>query len=296
MKKKHNSLSYAKWGYIFITPFFIVFILFALFPLVSTIVCSFLEYEFDPDKAEIMRSGAAGVGNYKALFDPAAGFNSGGSAFLEHTKNTLIMWVMGFVPQLILSVLVAVVYTGVRLKIRGRRFFRLAVFLPGIIMAAAFGTLFFALFGSTGGVLENAWTARAAVAMVSCLASFGGTAVLLIASISSIDSCLYEAAAIEGAGSWGMFCKITFPDIIPVIIYSAMISLIGGLQMFDVPRLLTNGAPDGSTKTLVMWVGDFISVGDYGMAGAISVCLLALTVIPSLIVYGMIRAGIKRGV
>ena len=127
MKKKRKSVSYAKWGYIFILPFFICFFIFSLIPLVDTIRYSFFEY---------YRSGIKEIGpnflglqNYISLL---------GSDMLKYAGNTLILWVIGFIPQIVVALLLANWFTDIRLKIRGKQFFKVVIYLPNLIMASAF--------------------------------------------------------------------------------------------------------------------------------------------------------------
>ena len=113
MKKKKKSVSYAKWGYIFILPFFITYIIFSLIPLLDTIRYSFFEYY----RTGIKEVGPNFIGmkNYVSLLK---------SDMITYGKNTLIMWVIGFIPQIVFALLLANWFTDVRLKIRGKQFFK----------------------------------------------------------------------------------------------------------------------------------------------------------------------------
>ena len=116
---------------------------------------------------------------------------------------------------------------------------------------------------------------------------FGNTTILLMAGIMGIDQSLFEAAAIDGATSWQVFYNITIPLLMPIMVYVAITSLIGGLQMFDVPQILTNrGEPGNSCKTLIMFLNDYISGSkNYGVSGAISVLVFIITGALSIIVF-----------
>ena len=144
MKKKHqvnNDVSYAKWGYIFIAPFFIAFLVFQLIPLGQTIFYSFFEYY--RTGLTIIGPNPVGLANYKALF---------ASDFLKYAGNTVILWIAGFIPQIVVSLLLAAWFTDIRLKIRGKQFFKVVIYMPNLIMASAFAMLFFALFSDAGPV------------------------------------------------------------------------------------------------------------------------------------------------
>ena len=127
MKKKRKSVSYAKWGYIFILPFFICFFIFSLIPLVDTIRYSFFEYY----RSGIKEIGPNFVGmqNYISLL---------GSDMLKYAGNTLILWIIGFIPQIVVALLLANWFTDIRLKIKGKQFFKVVIYLPNLIMASAF--------------------------------------------------------------------------------------------------------------------------------------------------------------
>jgi multiple sugar transport system permease protein len=108
-----------------------------------------------------------------------------------------------------------------------------------------------------------------------------------MAAILGIDPCLYEAAEIDGASSNQMFWRITIPLIKPIMAYVLITSLIGGLQMFDVPQILTNGtgSPDNTSTTMIMYLNNHMYSKNYGMAGAISTILFIICAILCLLVY-----------
>ena len=286
--EKHN-----KWGYIFLIPFVVVYVIFQLIPLISTIYNSFYEN---------FRSGLVQVGpnfvgmdNYKELF--------AGGYFWLYLRNTLIMWVLGFVPQIIVSLILGAWFSDMRLNIKGSRFFKTVIYLPNLIMASAFAMLFFALFADTGPVnslltgsgilkesyqfLSHKWSARGLVAFMNFLMWFGNTTILLMAGMMGIDPSLFEAAEVDGATSTQVFWQITMPLLRPIMVYVLVTSLIGGLQMFDVPQILTNGTgqPTQTTMTLIMYLNKHLFSKNYGMGGALSVVMFIITGILSLIVF-----------
>ena len=286
--EKHN-----KWGYIFLIPFVVVYVIFQLIPLISTVYNSFYEN---------FRSGLVQVGpnfvgmdNYKELF--------AGGYFWLYLRNTLIMWVLGFVPQIIVSLILGAWFSDMRLNIKGSRFFKTVIYLPNLIMASAFSMLFFALFADTGPVnamlkgagilkesyqfLSHVWSARGLVAFMNFLMWFGNTTILLMAGMMGIDPSLFEAAEVDGATSTQVFWQITMPLLRPIMVYVLVTSLIGGLQMFDVPQILTNGSgqPTQTTMTLIMYLNKHLFSKNYGMGGALSVVMFIITGILSLIVF-----------
>ena len=247
--KKKGSISYAKWGYIFIAPFFIIFAVFQLIPLASTIYYSFFEYYRSGLK--IIGPSFVGLKNYITLF---------ATDLPKYFSNTLILWIIGFVPQIIVSLLLAAWFTDLRLKLKGQTFFKTVIYMPNLIMASAFAMLFFALFSDNGPV----------------------NAVLL-----SVDPTLYEAAELDGCTPNQMFWKITLPLIRPILVYVMITSMIGGLQMFDVPQILTNGkgGPDRTSTTMIMYLNNHLFSKNYGMAGAVSVVLFLVCAVLCVVVY-----------
>ena len=115
----------------------------------------------------------------------------------------------------------------------------------------------------------------------------GNTTILLMAGMMGISDSLYEAAEVDGATPTQIFFRITLPLLKPIFIYVVVTSLIGGLQMFDVPQILTNGTGDPmrTSMTLIMYLNKHLYSKNYGLAGALSVLLLILTGILSLIVF-----------
>ncbi|MBR1832851.1 MAG: sugar ABC transporter permease [Ruminiclostridium sp.] len=294
---KHKSISYAGWGYFFIAPFVIVYVLCSLIPLLSTFYNSLFENYMDGLKQ--VGPNFIGLDNFVTLFTPRA---DGRLEILNYTGNTMIMWIMGAVPQIVFALLLAVIFTSERMKIKGQGFFKTVIYMPNLIMASAFAMLFFQIFSSVGPInqiimsgggsaylfFDNEWSARSIIAFINFLMWFGNTTILLMAGIMGIDQSLFEAASIDGANSTQVFFKITIPLLMPIIIYVVITALIGGLQMFDVPQIITagRGAPNNTTKTLVMALNSYIGTSkNYGMAGAVSFILFVVTGILSFIVF-----------
>ena len=242
-----------------------------------------------------------GFKNYVRLFTPD---KNGTISILKFAGNTLIMWIEGAVPQVGIALLLSVFFTSYRLKIRGQQFFKTVIYMPNLIMASAFSMLFFTLFSNVGPVnqlivafgwadkaipfFDKQVTVRGLVATMNFLMWFGNTTILLMAGIMGIDQNLFEAANIDGANSLQVFFKVTLPLLMPILVYTVITALIGGLQMFDVPQVLTNGAgtPNRTSTTLVMYLNNFLKTSkNYGMAGAVSVVMFIITGLLSLVVF-----------
>ncbi|MFZ2127719.1 MAG: sugar ABC transporter permease, partial [Agathobacter rectalis] len=137
---------------------------------------------------------------------------------------------------------------------------------------------------------------RGLIALMNCLMWFGNTTILLMAGMLGIDTSLFEAAEVDGATSTQVFFKITLPLLRPILIYVIITSLIGGLQLFDVPQILTNGTgnPVRSSMTLIMYLNKRLYSKDYGMSGALSVILFIITAILSIAVFKLSGNDDKR--
>lgn len=299
--RKHRSIRYAKWGYLFIAPFFIAFAVFQLIPLASTVYYSFFEY---------FRSGLKEIGpNFVGLKNYAELFRTD---LPKYFGNTLLMWIIGFVPQIAVSLLLAAWFTDTRLRLRGQGFFKTVIYMPNLIMASAFAMLFFALFSDNGpvnaalvsaGFLEEPFRflssvagTRGLVGLMNFLMWFGNTTILLMAAVMGIDPGLYEAAEIDGCTPGQMFRRITLPLIRPILVYVVITSMIGGLQMFDVPQILTNGkgSPDRCATTMIMYLNNHMYSKNYGMAGAVSTVLFLVCAVLCIAVLKTLAAARKE--
>ncbi len=295
-KKKRSN--YAKWGYFFIAPFFIGYTIFSLVPLLSTFYYSFFEYYM---KLGITKVGPNYVGfkNYIDLFQNAQ--------ILKYSWNTFIIWIMGFVPQILVSLFLAVALTSPKLRLKGTKFFKTIMYMPNLVMASAFSLLFLTIFAENGPIinilLENGIIAekfsfansviatRSLIALMNFLMWFGNTTILLMAGIMGIDKNLIEAATVDGAKPLQIFTKIIMPLLKPIFVFVVITSLIGGVQMFDVPQILTQGSgfPDMRSKTLVMYLYNLISISkNYGLASAVSIFLFMITGTLSIIIFKVV--------
>lgn len=297
--RRKKGVRYAKWGYLFILPFFLTYCIFSLAPQILTIYNSF--FENYREGLEQVGPRFVGFQNYVKLFTPD---KSGSVNILRFAGNTLLMWIEGAVPQILIALLLSVFFTSYRLKIKGQQFFKTVIYMPNLIMASAFSMLFFTLFSNVGPVnqlivalgwsdeiipfFDKQVTVRGLVATMNFLMWFGNTTILLMAGIMGIDQNLFEAANIDGANSVQVFFRVTLPLLMPVLVYTIITALIGGLQMFDVPQVLTNGAgtPNRSSTTLIMYLNNFLKTSkNYGMAGAVSVIIFLITGLLSILVF-----------
>ena len=308
LQPKRKGVNYAKWGYIFILPFFITYIIFTLTPQIMTIYNSF----FENYRSGLKQIGPNFVGlkNYISLFSPD---KTGSIGMLKYFGNTIVLWLMGAVPQIIVALLLAVFFTSYRLNIKGQQFFKTVIYMPNLIMAAAFSMLFFTLFSPVGpinqvllahGIVDKSVnflglkvSVRILISLMNFLMWFGNTTILLMAGIQGIDQNMFEAAEIDGANSLQVFFRVTLPLLAPILVYTIITAMIGGLQMFDVPQVLTNGkgTPDRASMTMVMYLNNYLGTSkNYGMAGAVSVVLFIVSAGLSLFVYNTLSKQYRQ--
>lgn len=292
--KKRKGFDFNKWGYAFIAPFFIIFTIFSLIPLISTFTNSL----FENYRVGLTQIGPKFIGltNYLEVLK---------SDIPRYIGNTFVIWIAGFIPQIVISLVLSVWFTSSDLKIKAQQFFKTVIYMPNLIMASAFAMLFFTIFSDNGpansilmklGLAEEhirflssvKWT-RGLIASMNFLMWYGNTTIMLMAGIMGIDESIFEAAKIDGATPLQVFFKITMPMLMPIFVYVLITSLIGGIQMFDVPQILTNGDgnPNRTSLTLIMYLNKHLASKNYGMAGAVSVITFFITSVFSFGVYSI---------
>ncbi|MGN0640268.1 MAG: carbohydrate ABC transporter permease [Oscillospiraceae bacterium] len=295
-------ISYAKYGYLFILPFFLVYAIFMIYPLINTILLSFKGNGSSADSW-------VGFQNYQYILFGEDGnrvANSFMKEFWRDFGNTLILWIGNFVVQIILSLLLAVWFSDNRIKIKGTGFFKVVVYMPNIITAASVASLFLMLFANNkyGAInslllnskailepitfLNDAVITKVLVMFIQSWMWFGNTMLLLLSGIYGIDPSIYEAASIDGSSGANTFFKITMPILKPIFIYVFITSMIGGLQMFDIPYLLHEGntvSMQIETVAVFIYKNFHQSIPNYGISAAASVLLFIVTGALGLLVY-----------
>ena len=298
--KKRKTVSYEKYGYFFILPFFLVYFIFQLYPLVNTFYWSAFSYQ----KRNLAESiNFCGWNNFKMLLGLVPGETP---YFLLYLRNTLLMWVGGFIPQILLSLLLAAWLSNEQVKVRGRGAIKIMTYMPNIITAASISVLFANLFSQYGpitmmmknmGILpmdhnffDHVATTRGLISFILFWMWYGNTTLILIAGMMGINPSLYEAAEIDGANGGQMFFKITLPLLKPILLYTLVTSAVGGIQMYDIPSLFNvngssmSGGPNDSTTTMSMYIMRLYST-DVGRAAAISVMMFIITLIISILLF-----------
>ncbi len=298
MKRPLKGVSYAKWGYIFSIPFIVIFLIFSLYPTIYTTILGFTDCK--------------GLNNttWKFLDEPFTNFESilHNKSFITSLKNTVAIWVMNFIPQITMALLLAAIFTSHRNEIKGKGFFKVVFYMPNIITAASVAILFNALFNYpigpvndiliSLGIRDEAYNffvdktaSRIIVAFIQFLTWYGNTMIVLISGILGISPDIYEAAEIDGANAWQTFFKITVPNLKTVLLYTLITSLVGGLNMYDIPKLFLEGGPDNATLTTSVFIYNQAFSGSYlfNRASAASMILFALIGVLSAILFYIMR-------
>jgi multiple sugar transport system permease protein len=293
IKSKLNKNTY---GYIFIAPFVIGFLLFGLYPVLNTLGLSFTNTTLMSAKSKIIW-----FDNFKQLFID--------NMFLKAIANTWILWLLNFIPQLGIAMLISVWFTSTRLKIKGVGIWRAIFYLPNLLMAAVVAALFFSFFSYYGPVnqflvrggfipeaidyIRDRTVMRGLVVFIQWWLWFGQTIIILMAAMTSISVSVYEAALVDGANGWQMFRFITLPLIKPVMIYVLVTSLVGGMQLFDIPYLLTDGrgSPANAilTNNILMYMKFRSNQGHLGAAASIGVMVFIMTSFVALLIFYLLR-------
>lgn len=293
---KKKKKDYNRMGYWFVLPFVIVFLVFNVYPVLRTLYLSFMSYKGFGEPTPI------GLKNYARVIQD--------KFFWRALWNTIKIWGVNIILQLGLAFLLTIVFSDIKYKMKGLGVFRTVFYLPNIIAATSVAFLFRTLldwkYGSVNNLLMSFgiiakgaqinWLgdpniAPYVVSVINTWMWFGNSFIVLMAGVQGISKDYYEAAAIDGANRWKTFGRITLPLLRPIMIYVSITSLIGGLQMFDIPYLINEkgsaGNPSGSLQTVVMYLYKFGFEGgtkkQVGYASAIAYSLFIIVLIVSVI-------------
>jgi multiple sugar transport system permease protein len=219
-----------------------------------------------------------------------------------------MIWIINFIPQIALALLLTAWFTNERIRVKGQGAFKVMLYMPNIITAAPIAILFNSLFAypmspvnylavKFGFISEpvnfllQKWTARGIVSFIQFWMWYGSTMIVLIAGVLGINPALFEAAAIDGATGTQTFFRITLPSLRTILLYTLITSMIGGLQMFDIPRLFLMGGPDNATLTTSVFIYNQAFSGSYlyNRAAAASMIMFIIIAILSAILFYVMR-------
>jgi cellobiose transport system permease protein len=271
--------------YLLISPFFILFGVFGLFPLLYNFVVSFRNWQLDEPES----NGWSGLDNYRAMLDDTDMWNA--------LFNSMGLFVLSTVPQLALALVLAALLNQ---KLRFQTIFRMGVLLPYITPIAASTLVFGAVFAREIGLVNSfielgggtpidfradVWSSWLAIITMVNWRWTGYWAVIFLAAMQSIPKDLYEAATVDGAGAIAQFRRITIPLLRPAILLSVVVSTIFGIQLFAEPLLFDDKTQDanGGSAHQFQTIGLYIyKVAwknlDMGQAAAMSVALFLFIV------------------
>ena len=300
MPKKKNKVDKGKYGIYFVIPYFAIFLLFSLYPVIYTLIISLEKWD-----GMSLNHTFVGIKNYVTLIHDAL--------FYQSIANTFIMWICAVIPQMVFALLLAVLFNNAK-KIKGKEFFRAAMYLPNLITPAAVAVLFAFLFDWQTGAINkillnlhvinkpinwflNEYSARGIMSLISWWMWFGYSTIIFGAGLNNISAELYESASIDGATPWQSFKDITMPLLKPTLLFAAVTSLIGGMQTFDIPYVMTGGQgnPNNKTLTVVMYLyNTAFQNSNYGYGAAIGYGLFILILIFSIITFKFINRNAEN--
>ena len=299
--RRRKKVTYDHYGYLFIAPFFIVFLVFQLYPIFFTFRTSLTDAV---GWGKILNNSVIGFKNFQTLFTA----NETSGLYWLSFKNTVIMWFFNFVPQIGFALILASWFTDQHLRLKAQGAFKVMIFMPNIITAATIGMLFFSLFSypiapintlmQKLGIINLPFeyfrsvpVSRGLISFIQWWMWYGNTMIIMIAGMSGINPSLFEAAMIDGCTSRQIFWKITLPLIKPILLYNLITSLVGGLTMFDIPHLMTQGNPNNMTNTVArfIYMQGFSGSYNFNMASAASVVLFAVIIIGSILINQLLK-------
>ena len=302
LRQKLANFDYKASPYVYISPFFILFALLGIFPIVYTVNVSLYDWDLLKGQGDFV-----GIDNYvTTLTDPF---------FWNAFGNTLSIFLLSAIPQLVMATVIAAVLDQ---AIRASTFWRMSILLPYIAAPVAVAVIFTQIFNQFGGpitgVLEalgfepirwgfDTLPSHIAIATMVNWRWTGYNALILLAAMQAIPRDVYESAALDGAGRIRRFVSITIPMIRPTMIFVVITATVGGLQIFTEPKLFdghTNGGANRQFQTIVLYLYEMaFPRRDFGRAAATAWILFVIIILIGLINYAISRTiasqDVKRG-
>lgn len=284
--------------YLYIAPFFLVFGIFGLYPMLRTAWMSLHDWDLIGDRTFI------GLDNYTRLLSDEYFWNA--------LINTFGIFALSTVPQLLLALFLANLLN--RTLLRAKTFFRMAIFIPNVVSVAAVAIVFGMLYQREYGLVNwllgfvgidqidwdgQTWSSWTAIASMVNWRWTGYNTLILLAGMQAIPRDLYEAAEIDGAGQWRQFWRITLPLLRPTFIFVVILSTIGGMQLFTEPLLFANGNIIGGAQrefqTLAMYMYEMgiTNLNSAGYGAAVAWALFMIIGLMSLLNFVLVRRAAK---
>ncbi|MEY3407527.1 MAG: hypothetical protein RL038_588 [Actinomycetota bacterium] len=283
-----------RWAYLFTAPFFILFFIFGLLPVIYSVYIAFFSWDpLDPTAQTFV-----GLENFRILWDD-------GNFWLA-VRNTFQIWFISTIPQIFLAIALASVLRNPTL--RGNTLWRTVLLIPNITSVLAVALVFGQLFGRDYGLInfvitrfgfdnvdfvEQAIPGQIAISVMIMWRWVGYNTLIFLASMLAIPNELYESAAIDGVTRWQQFRYITLPQLKNTITFVLIVGTIGGLQVFAEPLTLA-GATGGSSRqvstlTLYLFEQAFVNI-NWGYGAAIGIAITIIVLIISTINFFITRA------
>jgi multiple sugar transport system permease protein len=298
-----NRPAARKWrravtGWSFAAPFTVLFVVFALLPVVASLVMSFTDLRAT-DLRHPFAVNFVGIDNYTRLFSDAQ--------FRRAAVNTAVFVVIG-VPLTVVAALAAANALNSGL-IRLRGLFRVGFYLPVVTSIVAIAVVWRFLLDPGAGLVNDVlarvgidgpnWlgdtrTSLASIIVMAVWRNFGALMVIFLAALQGIPVDLYEAATLDGAGRWQQFRRITLPLMRPALLFGAVITGIGFLQLFEEPLVMTQGGPLSSTLSVSYHIYNQFGFGNYGYASAAAYVLFVAIVALSALQFRLLGARDDR--
>ncbi|MDG4829885.1 sugar ABC transporter permease [Solwaraspora sp. WMMD1047] len=285
--------------YLYIAPFFILFGIFGLYPMLRTGWMSLHDWNLIREDQEFI-----GLENFSTLVTD--------DYFWNAVLNTFGIFLLSTVPQLMLALFLANLLN--RTQLRAKTFFRMAIFVPNVTSVAAvaivFGMLFQRDFGLFNWLLSfvnvgpidwdaERWSSWTAIASMVNWRWTGYNTLILLAGMQAIPRDLYEAAAIDGANQWRQFWRITLPMLTPTFLFVVILSTIGGLQLFTEPLIFANGSIIGGdqrefqTLAMYMYEKGIENLSTAGYGAAVAWALFLMIGLMSIVNFLLVRRAAK---
>ncbi|HEX4359430.1 MAG TPA: sugar ABC transporter permease [Pseudonocardia sp.] len=281
--------------YLAISPFFLVFAVFWLYPLGYSFFVALQRWD------GIGPMHFVGLENFRFLLTDAT--------FWTSILNTLLIWVMSVVPMTVLAMLIAI---GLNSSVRFTGLYRIAYFLPNVTSTVAMSLVFASIFSGQFGILNwvlglvgvdpvpwltNPWGIRTAVAVMIVWRWVGYNAIILLAGLQAIPDEVHEAARIDGAGPVQAFFRVTLPLLRPVLLFSVLMSAISGMQVFAESQVLVGnrGGPEEAGLTMVLYFyNEAFYSNDFGYGAAIAWGIFVVVVIFAILNWRIVQRPERR--
>lgn len=280
--------------YLYISPFFLLFIVVGLFPIAFTAVISFMDWDLVRGTGEFI-----GFDQYAYVLSQPK--------FWIALRNTFSIFLLSSVPQLIIAICIAAMLDQ---NIRARTFWRMSVLVPYVMAPVSVALIFSNMFGDKYGLVNttlqdlgipsipwhsDAFWSHIAIATMVNFRWTGYNTLILLAAMQAIPRDTYEAAAIDGAGKIRQFFAITVPSLKPTLIFVIITSTIGGLQIFDEPRMYDQfgtGGPNSQWLTITLYLYD-IGWGQWNFGRAAALAWILFIII---LLIGIVNLLVTRRV